>query len=227
MHASGSVVVLNDVDLSVSPGEMVSVVGPSGSGKSTLLHALAGFVRPYRGSIELLGTDITTASQRRVSQVHREGVGFVFQSYNLVPSLPVIDNVLLPSRFARRDVDKSRAARVLEELGLGARIGQRTSELSGGQQQRVAVARAIYGEPQLVFADEPTGALDSGSGRLVLDALASLTSVGCAVLLVTHDLRAAARADRAVVLRDGCIRRHVVNPSAEILFAETMEADVA
>lgn len=218
--------VLNGVELSVAPGEVVSVVGPSGSGKSTLLHAMAGFIRPQRGTVRLLGHDITRTSQRHIAKVHRAGVGFIFQSYNLIDSLPVLDNVLLPARFAGRRIDrgtKERAIALLDRLGLGCHLNQRTSTLSGGQQQRAAVARVVVDSPRLVFADEPTGALDSSTGSLVLSTLTDLAARGTGVLLVTHDLQAAARADRAIVISDGTIRRTIENPTADALFAETVE----
>ncbi|WP_219107727.1 ABC transporter ATP-binding protein [Austwickia sp. TVS 96-490-7B] len=215
--------VLHGVNVSASPGELVAVVGPSGSGKSTLLHALAGFVQASQGAVRLLGRDITRASQAQVSAVHRSGVGFVFQSYNLIPSLPVLENVLLPARFAGKRVDKNRAAHLLERFGLGRQMAQRTGSLSGGQQQRAAIARVVYDQPSVVFADEPTGALDTTNGRLVLDALKDLTSDGVTVVMVTHDLQAAARADRAIVLRDGVVSQILERPSADALFAETAE----
>lgn len=214
--------VLQDINLAVAPGEMVSIVGPSGGGKSTLLYTLAGFTRPYHGTTELLGRCTTKASQRQISAIHRAGVGFVFQQYNLIPSLPTIDNVTLPRRFAGRRIDKKYASLLLEQMGLGAEITKRTGDLSGGQQQRVAVARVIYSQPSLVFADEPTGALDSHNGSIILDALESLAQAGSAVLLVTHDLQAAARADRAITLRDGQVQRIFVNPTADELFAGSL-----
>ena len=149
-------------------------------------------------------------------------MGFVFQQYNLIPSLPTIDNVTLPRRFAGRRIDKKYASLLLEQMGLGAEITKRTGDLSGGQQQRVAVARVIYSQPSLVFADEPTGALDSHNGSIILDALESLAQAGSAVLLVTHDLQAAARADRAITLRDGQVQRIFVNPTADELFAGSL-----
>ena len=205
---------LRGVTAWVDPGEMLAVVGPSGSGKSSFLHALAGFVRPSHGYVQLLGTDITRARQSKVARVHRRGVGFVFQSLNLVPSMPVIDNVMLPARFAGERLDRARAQRVLEQLGLGHRVRHRTSDLSGGEQQRAAVARVLYTSPAVVMADEPTGALDTGSTALVLDGLRALASQGTAVLLVTHDLDAAALADRALVMRDGQIVRELHRPQA-------------
>lgn len=211
---------LRGVTAAVYPGEFVSVVGPSGSGKSSLLHALAGFVRPSRGQTFTLGTELSSASQKSVAAVHRRGVGVIFQSLNLVPSLPVIENVLLPTRFARGRIDPERAKDVLEHLGMGHRIHHRTSRLSGGEQQRAAVARAIYAPPVVMLADEPTGALDTRSASLVLERLRDLARLGSTVVLVTHDLTAAALADRALVMRDGRMVRELHRPeSAQLLDA--------
>lgn len=210
---------LRGVTMTAAPGEMVSVVGPSGSGKSSLLHALSGFVKPSQGVVHLLGQDVTRASQSAVARLHRRGVGFVFQSLNLVPSMPVIENVMLPAAFAGAEPNRQYATDLLAYLGLSHCARQRTSELSGGEQQRVAVARVLYTNPQVVMADEPTGALDSRSGGVVLDCLRDLTRRGASVLLVTHDLRAAARADRAIVMRDGRLVREVVAPRSQDLAA--------
>lgn len=226
LRSENPTMILKDIQLTIASGEMVSVFGPSGGGKSTLLHTLAGFTRPSHGVVELLGSNITQASQGRIAKIHRTGVGFIFQSYNLISSLPVMDNVLLPARFAGKRIDKKRAALILEHLGLVSSITKRTGDLSGGQQQRVAVARVMYCKPKLVFADEPTGALDSHNGALVLDALQTLAENGSAVCLVTHDLQAAARADRAIMLRDGRVQRTFTKPTADLLFAESLQAAV-
>lgn len=208
---------LRGVSVAVLPGEFVSVVGPSGSGKSSLLHVLAGFTRPTQGGAFLLGTDVSRAGQATVARVHRRGVGVIFQSLNLVPSLPVIEKMLLPTRFASGRADRGRARDLLAHLGLGERVGHRTSALSIGEQQRVAVARAMYAPPAILFTDEPTGALDTRSGAVVLDRLRDLARLGSAVMLVTHDLTAGAMADRALVMRDGQIVREIRQPRSEQL----------
>lgn len=208
---------LRGVSTALFPGEFVSVVGPSGSGKSSLLHAIAGFTRPSQGQTILLGTDISRARQSAVARVHRRGVGVIFQSLNLVPSLPVVENVLLPSRFAHTQIDKDRANSILRHLGLGHRLEHRTSALSGGEQQRVALARILYSPPALLLADEPTGALDTQATGLVLSHLRDLARNGTTVMLVTHDLEAGALADRALVMRDGRIVREIDAPQTHEL----------
>lgn len=208
---------LRGVSTAVYPGEFVSVVGPSGSGKSSLLHALAGFARPSYGQAVLLGADISRSRQAAIAKVHRRGVGVIFQSLNLVPSLPTVENVLLPSRFAHARVDFGRATSILAKLGLEHRVKHRTSSLSGGEQQRVALARVLYSPPTILLADEPTGALDTTSTALELDQLQQLARNGTTVMLVTHDLAAGALADRALVMRDGQIVREVHQPTIQQL----------
>ncbi|MFJ4164015.1 ABC transporter ATP-binding protein [Microbacterium sp. NPDC089698] len=211
--------VLRGIDLSVGAGEMVSIVGPSGSGKSTLLYCLAGLERADRGTIRVLGEELAEASASRLAVLRRDRIGFVFQSYNLIPSLSVRENVALPARLARRaapDVDGALAA-----VGLAEHGARRPGQLSGGQQQRVAVARVIAAQPAMLFADEPTGALDSVAGGAVLDLLRGYAEGERSVVLVTHDLDAAARADRTIVLRDGLVVAELRRPSAaQILTAQ-------
>ncbi|GAB3617053.1 ABC transporter ATP-binding protein [Okibacterium endophyticum] len=211
-----SVHVLRDIDLHVDRGEMVSVVGPSGSGKSTLLYCLAGLERADSGEIALDGERLDTASHTTLSRLRRDRIGFVFQSYNLIPSLSVRENVALPARLARRKTPDVTAA--LAAVGLSDHAGKRPGALSGGQQQRVAIARVLAAEPQIVFADEPTGALDTTTGAHVLELLRGYAVGDRSVVLVTHDLDAAARADRTVVLRDGAVVAELTRPTAtEIL----------
>ncbi|QHC68297.1 ATP-binding cassette domain-containing protein [Rathayibacter sp. VKM Ac-2759] len=217
--------VLHGVSLAVAAGEMVSVVGPSGSGKSTLLYCLAGLERPTAGSVTIAGTDTRELSGRRLAALRRSSLSFVFQSYNLVPSLTAAENVALPARLARRAVSTDQVAAALDAVGVLAVAGERPPFLSGGQQQRVAIARALLAEPAILFADEPTGALDAASGRVVLDLLRGVRDRGSAVLMVTHDLESAARADRSVVIRDGRVHRELIGPTAEQLFDAVVSAD--
>lgn len=195
--------VLRGISLSVAAGEMVSVVGPSGSGKSTLLYCLSGLMRPSSGEVSLAGARLDRASRAQAARARAEHVGFVFQQYGLIESLSVEENVLLPARLAGRRASRQQALDALASVGMDRFGGARPQDLSGGEQQRVAIARALATRPDVVFADEPTGALDTKNGRAVLDLLRGMADGGGAVVLVTHDLEAASRADRVIVLRDG------------------------
>lgn len=219
----GSVEVLRGVTLSVGAGEMVAVVGPSGSGKSTLLHCLSGLEDVDAGFVEIAGEGVSGASRSRLSQMRRRHVGFVFQSYNLVPSLSVVENVSLPARLAGRPLARE-ALSALARVGLAGRERDRPEELSGGERQRVAIARTLASGADVVFADEPTGALDSSNARSVLDMLREVADdPRRSVVLVTHDLEAAARADRVLVLKDGRVVRELGRSSASNIL-EAMEA---
>ncbi|MFT4286557.1 ABC transporter ATP-binding protein [Nocardioides sp.] len=198
------VVALDGVDLTVARGEMVAIMGPSGSGKSTLLNVLAGLDRADQGRILIGGTDITRLSDRRLTRLRRTRVGFVFQGFNLLPQLTARQNIVLPLELARRRADTARLDELVAVLGLGDRLEHRPGELSGGQQQRVAVARALLPRPDIVFADEPTGALDSQSSAELLGFLRrAVDTEGQSVVLVTHDQDAARWADRIVRIADG------------------------
>ncbi|WP_305783126.1 ABC transporter ATP-binding protein [Symbioplanes lichenis] len=214
--------VLRGIDLAVPPGEFLAVVGPSGSGKSTLLYCMSGLEPATTGTVRVLGRSLGELSRGALATLRRDHVGFVFQSYNLIPALTARENVALPARLARRGIDASRVDHALAEVGLRERAGFRPAALSGGQQQRVAIARVLALQPDVVFADEPTGALDTGAGSQVLDLLTGVAGAGRSVIMVTHDLRAAARADRVVVLRDGLVHRELVRPRAEEI-AEAVE----
>ncbi|MFF8288076.1 ABC transporter ATP-binding protein [Streptomyces sp. NPDC016309] len=207
--AYGPTPALVGVDLAVRPGEIVAVMGPSGSGKSTLLHCLAGIVRPDTGTITYDGRELTTLSDSRRSALRRGDFGFVFQFGQLVPELTCAENVALPLRLAggRRKPAERTALEWLERLEASDVAGKRPGEVSGGQAQRVAVARALVTAPRVVFADEPTGALDSLNGERVMGLLGDAArDTGAAVVLVTHETRVAAYSDREVVLRDGRVR---------------------
>ena len=197
--------VLRGITLSVAAGEMVSVVGPSGSGKSTLLYCLSGLMRPSSGEVSLAGAPLERASRTQMARIRAAHVGFVFQQYCLVESLSVEENVLLPARLAGRRASRRDALEALARVGMERFRGARPQDLSGGEQQRVAIARALAARPDVVFADEPTGALDTGNAGAVLDLLRGLAGEGRSVVLVTHDLEAASRADRTLALRDGLL----------------------
>lgn len=201
-----AVEVLRGVGLHVEAGEMVGIVGPSGSGKSTLLYCLSGLEAADAGSIEVMGRQVVKASRDSLFKTRRDHVGFIFQSYNLIPSLSAGENVALPARLAGRPLTKAQVSAVMESVGLGGREKSRPGDMSGGEQQRVAVARALAGGADVVFADEPTGALDSRNGREVLGMLRKIgDDPQRSVVMVTHDLEAASMADRVLVLKDGRI----------------------
>lgn len=203
---TGAVHALRGIDLALPRGSFTAVMGPSGSGKSTFLQCAAGLDRPTEGSVRLGGTEITGMSENKLTILRRSRLGFVFQAFNLLPSLTVEQNVLLPMRLAGKRPDRRKAAQVLAQVGLGDKGARRPAELSGGQQQRVALARALVTRPDVVFADEPTGALDTTTAGEVLALLRSaVDTLGATVVMVTHDPVAAAYADRVLFLADGSI----------------------
>ncbi|MEU7866947.1 ABC transporter ATP-binding protein [Dactylosporangium sp. NPDC049140] len=207
---------LDDVSVSFARGGFCAVMGPSGSGKTTLLHCAAGLDRADSGRVRLAGDDIARLREPRLTEARRRRVGFVFQTYNLIDSLSVWHNVLLPQRLAKVRPDRDRAREVIRRVGLGGREHDRPAQLSGGQRQRVALARALAGRPEVIFADEPTGALDIATGREVLGLLReAVDRTGTAVVMVTHDPAAAAWADRVVFLADGRVVDELTAPTAE------------
>jgi len=195
---------LRGIDLDVASGKLTAVMGPSGSGKSTLMHILAGLDRPSSGSVAVAGTEITALDDADLTRLRREHIGFVFQFFNLLPMLSAEENITLPLLIAGEDVDATWLEELLQKMGLSKRRAHRPSELSGGQQQRVAIARALISRPTVVFADEPTGNLDSASSGEILRLLReSVDQYGQTTVMVTHDPRAAAIADRILFLNDG------------------------
>ncbi|MBN2204206.1 MAG: ABC transporter ATP-binding protein [Thermoleophilia bacterium] len=197
---------LRGVDIDLARGHLTGIMGPSGSGKSTLMHILAGLDEPTEGSVVLDGTEITDLKERALTQLRRDKIGFIFQTFNLLPTLTAEENIRLPLTIAGRKVDEEWVAQLIDTVGLGDRLTHRPSELSGGQQQRVAVARALVGRPAVLFADEPTGNLDSRTGDEVLDLLRrSVEVMGQTIVMVTHDAHAASIADRLLFLQDGRI----------------------
>ncbi len=197
---------LDGVTLELPAGAFTAIMGPSGSGKSTLMHCLAGLDKPTGGSVTIDGVDLGTLDDKKLTELRRDKVGFIFQSFNLLPVLTAQENIELPLKIAGRDVDGAWRDQLVATVGLGDRLTHHPSELSGGQQQRVAVARALISKPAVVFADEPTGNLDSQSSAEVLRLLRqSVDELGQTVVMVTHDANAAAIADRILVLADGKI----------------------
>jgi putative ABC transport system ATP-binding protein len=197
---------VDGVDFDIAPGEMVSIVGPSGGGKSTLLGLIGGLDSPTAGTVRLDGTEISNLDERRLTEIRNAKLGFVFQFFNLIPSLSALENVALPVQFARerRFQPRARAEELLGHLGLGERLSHHPSQLSGGEQQRVAIARALANNPPILMADEPTGNLNRVAGQLILDTLRRVREdFGTTVVLVTHDAELAATADRTLTLVDG------------------------
>ncbi|AKU14844.1 ABC transporter ATP-binding protein [Luteipulveratus mongoliensis] len=220
---AGGVPALDGVSVAFARGTFCAVMGPSGSGKSTLLHCAAGLDRPDRGDVRLGGEDIGRLKEPALTRARRRRVGFVFQSYNLMDSLTVWQNVLLPRKLAGDRPDKAWAREVIARVGLSGREHDRPGQLSGGQRQRVALARALAARPEVIFADEPTGALDLSTGREVLTLLReAVDDFGTSVVMVTHDPASAAWADRVVFLADGRIVSELGYPTSEQIAAQMM-----
>jgi putative ABC transport system ATP-binding protein len=224
-HGSGEteVLALRGVSLGVAAGELVAVMGPSGSGKSTLLNLAGGLDRPMQGTVVVEGQPLGALNRRELARLRRHSIGYVFQDLNLLPTLTAVENVALPLELDVMSVRRARrqALAALAAMDLDGLAGRFPSEMSGGQQQRVAIARALIGERRLVLADEPTGALDSETGEAVLRTLRARVDTGVAGVLVTHEARHAAWADRVVFLRDGVI----VDTSGPLAQAEQLLAD--
>ena len=216
----GNVHALAGVDIDIPSGQALAIMGPSGSGKSTLMHCMAGLDRATSGSAWVGQEDLSRLSERQVTKIRRDKIGFVFQSFNLLPTLTAEQNILLPLELAGRKPNREMLREIVGSLGLTERLTHRPSQLSGGQQQRVAIARALVTQPQVIFADEPTGALDSRTGTALLQYLQRCSrEQGQTIIMVTHDPKAAGYADRALVLSDGSIVDDVARPSAEIMLA--------
>jgi putative ABC transport system ATP-binding protein len=213
-RGGAAVTALNDVSLALASGSFTAMMGPSGSGKSTFLQCAAGLDLPTAGSVFLGETDLASLSENALSRLRRETVGFVFQSFNLVPSLTATQNITLPLRLAKRKAEKEWLCEVIERVGLTQRAKHKPGELSGGQQQRVAIARALVTRPQVIFADEPTGALDTRASREILVLLReAVDSLEQTVAMVTHDPIAASYADAVVFLADGQVVDTMTEPS--------------
>jgi putative ABC transport system ATP-binding protein len=218
IYGSGDteVTALANVDVRFDVGRMTAIMGPSGSGKSTLMQCMAGLDRLSSGQVHIGGTDLSSLNERELTRLRRDRVGFIFQAFNLIPTLSAIENITLPMDLAGTKPDQQWLDHVIGTVGLGDRLRHRPSELSGGQQQRVAVARALASQPEIIFADEPTGNLDSRTGGEILAFMASaVVDLGQTIVMVTHDPVAASYADRVVFLADGRIAGEINNPTAD------------
>jgi putative ABC transport system ATP-binding protein len=217
-RGTGLVRALRGISVTFAPGSFTAVMGPSGSGKTTLLQCVAGMDRPDRGTVHWGSTEITKLRERKLAQLRRSTVGFVFQAYNLMPAMTVAENVVLPARLMGGRVDRKQVSSVLVRVGLGGCEKERPALLSGGQQQRVAIARALYNRPNLLFADEPTGALDRITGREILWLLREgVENFGQTCVMVTHDPLAASFADRVLMMTDGELAEDLTKPSAAFI----------
>jgi putative ABC transport system ATP-binding protein len=219
---------LRGISLGVARGELTAVMGPSGSGKSTLMHILAGLDKPTSGTVTVAGTEITALKDADLTKLRRRHIGFVFQFFNLLPMLTAEENITLPLSIAGGKADPAFFRDLIEKVGLGDRLHHRPSELSGGQQQRVAIARALVSQPTVLFADEPTGNLDSATGAEILELMRnSVDSYGQTTVMVTHEARAAAIADRILFLADGLIVRDLPGASQADVLATMNELAAA
>ncbi|WP_412080218.1 ABC transporter ATP-binding protein [Streptomyces sp. SJL17-1] len=220
------VVALDSVDVDIARGQFTAIMGPSGSGKSTLMHCLAGLDTVTSGEIFLDETEITRLKDKKLTQLRRDRIGFIFQAFNLLPTLSAIENITLPMDIAGRKPDAEWLRRVVDTVGLSERLKHRPNELSGGQQQRVAVARALAARPEIIFGDEPTGNLDSRAGAEVLGFLrTSVDELGQTIVMVTHDPVAASYADRVLYLADGRIVDEMLRPTADAVLDRMKDFD--
>ncbi len=209
------VVALDDVTVDFARGQFTAIMGPSGSGKSTLMHCLAGLDRLTSGQVFIAGVELSTLDEKNLTKLRRDQIGFIFQAFNLIPTLSALENITLPMDLGGRQPDQAWLDQVVQTVGLADRLTHRPSELSGGQQQRVAVARALASRPQIIFADEPTGNLDSRTGNeILLFMRAAVDELRQTIVMVTHDPNAAGYADRVVFLADGRIVDEMPDPTA-------------
>jgi putative ABC transport system ATP-binding protein len=217
---------LRGVSLDVPKGQLTAVMGPSGSGKSTLMHILAGLDKPTSGEVTIAGTEISKLNDTELTKLRREHIGFIFQFFNLLPMLTAEENIVLPLELAGHKLDKGWIDEVIGKVGLADRRKHRPSELSGGQQQRVAIARALISKPTVIFADEPTGNLDSSTSAEILELLReSVSDYGQTTVMVTHDANAAAIADRVLFLADGCIVKELRGATSHDILAAIEEVN--
>lgn len=215
-----SIHILKNISFSAASNDFISIVGPSGSGKSTLLKCLSGLLKPTNGSISIDRVNPYQLSPSQTAKMRRTTLGFIFQSYNLVPALPVFENIVLPLRLAGKQVDRTSVEQLLKKLNFTADMNSFVTTLSGGEQQKVAIARVLVTHAKIIFADEPTGAVDASSKKIIFDCLRTLADNGACVIMVTHDIELAAMTDRSLILRDGQLIKLLTNPTASEILAQ-------
>ena len=211
---------IDDISFEINKGEFLSIVGPSGSGKSTLLNIISGLSIPTTGTVNLESQDIYKLSPTKLARLRREKIGFIFQQYNLLSALPVFENMTLQLRLSHQKIDKDQIEQLLKHINFEPKSTARIESLSGGEKQKVAIARVLATDCDIIFADEPTGALDSVSREKVFSMLRELTQLGKTVIMVTHDIEMASRTDRAVIIRDGKIQNSLSNPTETLILHE-------
>ena len=211
---------IDDISFEINKGEFLSIVGPSGSGKSTLLNIISGLSTPTTGTVSLESQDIYKLSPTKLARLRREKIGFIFQQDNLLSALPVFENITLQIRLSHKKIDKDQIDQLLERINFEPKSAARINSLSGGEKQKVAIARVLATNCEIIFADEPTGALDSVSREKVFSMLRELTQLGKTVIMVTHDIEMASRTDRAVIIRDGKIQNSLSNPTETLILHE-------
>ena len=211
---------IDDISFEINKGEFLSIVGPSGSGKSTLLNIISGLSTPTTGTVILGSQDLYKLSPTKLARLRREKIGFIFQQYNLLSALPVFENITLQLRLSHQKIDKDQIDQLLERINFEPKSAARIDSLSGGEKQKVAIARVLATDCDIIFADEPTGALDSVSREKVFSMLRELTQLGKTVIMVTHDIEMASRTDRAVIIRDGKIQNSLSNPTETLILHE-------
>lgn len=222
LDKSKSVNILKNISFSAYSNEFISIVGPSGSGKSTLLKCISGLLKPTKGTININSVDPYLLSPSKVAKMRRTEIGFIFQSYNLVPALPVFENIVLPLRLSGKKISKTNIEKLLNSMNFSADLENFVNTLSGGERQKVAIARVLVTNAKIIFADEPTGAVDESSKRLIFKILRKLADSGVCVIMVTHDIDLASKTDRSLILKDGKLIKILNRPnSAELL--EEME----
>lgn len=219
-NSKNKIKLIDDISFEINKGEFLSIVGPSGSGKSTLLNIISGLSTPTTGTVSLESQDIYKLSPTKLAKLRRERIGFIFQQYNLLSALPVFENMTLQLRLSHQKIDKDQIEQLLKHINFEPKSTARIESLSGGEKQKVAIARVLATDCDIIFADEPTGALDSVSREKVFSMLRELTQLGKTVIMVTHDIEMASRTDRAVIIRDGKIQNSLSNPTETLILHE-------